>query len=89
MAFLFRLETIDGDPAEPATLTSAVPNWGPGDTIPLGQHRTLRAVGVRHDDADNRPTLGLAVHVQDVVERLAHTVWARSRPQSRAIWLCG
>jgi hypothetical protein len=38
MAFLFRLETRDGAPAEPPTLTSAVPNWGPGDTIPLGSH---------------------------------------------------
>lgn len=27
MAFLFRLETEDGEPAEPATLNSAVPNW--------------------------------------------------------------
>jgi hypothetical protein len=33
MAFLFRLETADGAPAEPPRLTSAVPNWGPGDTI--------------------------------------------------------
>jgi hypothetical protein len=40
MAFLFRLETRDGTPAEPPTLTTAVPNWRPGDTIPLG-HRTL------------------------------------------------
>lgn len=39
MAFLFRLETIDGMPAEPATLHSVVPNWRAGDTIPLG-HRT-------------------------------------------------
>jgi hypothetical protein len=31
MAFLFRLETADGALAEPPTLTSAVPNWRPGD----------------------------------------------------------
>jgi hypothetical protein len=51
MAFLFRLETVSGAAAEPATLTSAVPNWRAGDTIPLGR-RTLRVVDVRDDDAD-------------------------------------
>jgi hypothetical protein len=56
MAFLFRLETADGAPAEPATLTSAVPNWGPGDTIPLGR-RTLGVVGIRDDEADQPPVL--------------------------------
>jgi hypothetical protein len=51
MAFLFRLETVSGAAAEPATLTSAAPNWRAGDTIPLGR-RTLRVVDVRDDDAD-------------------------------------
>jgi hypothetical protein len=37
MAFLFRLETLDGEPAEPATLNRAVPNFGAGDTIPTGE----------------------------------------------------
>jgi len=57
MAFLFRLETTDGGPADPPTLTSAVPNWSPGDTIPLGRNRTLRVVSVRDDDADQPPVL--------------------------------
>jgi hypothetical protein len=39
MAFLFRLETRDGMLAEPPTLTSAVPNWSSGDTIPPGAAR--------------------------------------------------
>ena len=56
MAFLFRLETIDGVPAEPPTLTSAVPNWRAGDTIPLGA-RTLRVVDVRYDEADDASVL--------------------------------
>jgi hypothetical protein len=56
MAFLFRLETLDGVPAEPATLNSAVPNWGAGDTIPLGK-RTLVVIGKRDDDADQPPVL--------------------------------
>jgi hypothetical protein len=55
MAFLFRLERTDGVPAEPPTLTSAVPNWSSGDTIPLGAGRTLRVVEVRNDDADRPP----------------------------------
>ena len=54
--FLFRLETIDGDRAEPATLEAAVPNWDAGDTIHLGD-RMLRVVGVRDDDADQPPVL--------------------------------
>jgi hypothetical protein len=56
MAFLFRLQTADGAPAQPPTLTSAAPNWRPGDTIPLGR-RTLRVVGVRDDEADQPPAL--------------------------------
>lgn len=56
MAFLFRLETKDGTPAEPPTLSSAVPNWGMGDTIPLGP-RMLRVVDIRDDDAEQPPVL--------------------------------
>jgi hypothetical protein len=59
--FLFRLETADGAPAEPSTLTSAVPNWSPGDTIPLGQ-RTLRVVSVR----DGEPPVSI---VEDMAGR--------------------
>jgi hypothetical protein len=61
--FLFRLETTDGDPADPPTLSSAVPNWSSGDTIPLGR-RTLRVLDVRDDDADEPPVLV----VEDVAE---------------------
>ena len=39
MAFQFRLEHEDGTPADPATLKAAVPDWRPGDTIPLGRGR--------------------------------------------------
>jgi hypothetical protein len=53
--FLFRLETTDGEPAEPPTLSCAVPNWKEGDRIPLG--RTLRVVGKRDEDADQPPVL--------------------------------
>jgi hypothetical protein len=54
--FLFRLETPEGAPAEPPTLSSAVPNWQVGDTIHFGA-RTLRVVRVRDDDADQAPVL--------------------------------
>jgi hypothetical protein len=43
MAFLFKLEHEDGTPAEPSSLSSAVPNWSPGHLIHFG-HRTLRVV---------------------------------------------
>ena len=54
--FLFRLETVEGEPAHPPTLSSVVPNWRAGDTIPLGL-KTLRVVRVRDEDADQPPVL--------------------------------
>jgi hypothetical protein len=44
--FFFKLELEDGTLANPPTLDTAVPNWSPGDTIPLGRE-TLRVVEVR------------------------------------------
>jgi hypothetical protein len=55
-AFTFKLEHADGTPADPATLKTAVPNWQPSDTIPLGG-RTLRVVAVVDHDADRMPVL--------------------------------
>jgi hypothetical protein len=52
-AFVFRLETADGAPADPPGIESAVPNWRAGDTIPLGARRTLRVVDVGYDEADD------------------------------------
>ena len=54
--FRFRLETADGAPAEPSTLSAAVPNWPIGSTIHVGR-RTLRVIGRRDDDADQPPVL--------------------------------
>ena len=56
MAFLFKLETTDGVPAEPPRLSSAVPNWKAGDIIPLGP-KALRVVGIRDVYADQAPVL--------------------------------
>ena len=50
-SFAARLEHEDGTPADPPSLKTSVPNWGPGDTIPLGQGRTLRVIK-RRDDSD-------------------------------------
>ena len=54
-AFTFTLENEDGTPADPPTLKTAAPNWRHGDTIPLGNGRTLRVVGIRpgRDEADD------------------------------------
>ena len=57
MAFMFRLEQEDGEPADPPELRSAVPNWRAGDTIHLGRDRELRVVDVRDDDSDRAPIL--------------------------------
>jgi hypothetical protein len=43
-AFLYRLEQEDGTPADPPTLTTAVPDWRPGDTIPLGRERICESL---------------------------------------------
>jgi hypothetical protein len=47
MAFMFKLEQEDGTPADPPTLDTAVPNWRPGDTIPLGRGKTLRVIEIK------------------------------------------
>jgi hypothetical protein len=49
MPFAYKLQRKDGSPAEPPTFKTAVPNWGPGDIIPLGQGRTLRVIEIRPD----------------------------------------
>ena len=54
--FLFRLETVEGEPAEPPTLSAAVPNWKAGDTIHLGR-KTLRVIELSDYDADQPPVL--------------------------------
>jgi hypothetical protein len=45
VAFLFRLETTDGAPAEPSTFQTAVPNWRVGDEVSLGRDEILRVIG--------------------------------------------
>jgi hypothetical protein len=54
--FLFKLETVEGEAAEPPTVSVAVPNWRAGDTI-HARSKTLRVVGTRDDEADPPPVL--------------------------------
>ena len=58
MLFTFTLKHEDGSPAEPPTFSTAVPNWSPGDTIPLGSDRTLRVIEIRDgSEPDGDPVL--------------------------------
>jgi hypothetical protein len=53
--FAYKLERADGTPADPPVLHTAVPNWQPGDTIPLRAGRMLRVIETRF--ADEEPVL--------------------------------
>jgi hypothetical protein len=50
----FRLEQADGTPADPPSITLAVPSMRVGDTIPLRRGEAFRVVGVV---AGDDPTL--------------------------------
>jgi hypothetical protein len=72
MYFAYRLEREDGSPAVPAVLQTAVPNWRPGDTIPLGAGRTLRVVGTRlKESPDGDPVPVLVVETYNRSRRKA------------------
>lgn len=51
-SFTFTLEQVDGTPATPAVLHSAVPDWRPGHTIALGQAGVLRVIAVKPPKVD-------------------------------------
>jgi hypothetical protein len=57
MTFTFKLERLDGTPAELPSFQTTVLSWSPGDPIPLGPNRTLHVVRVRDEDADRPPVL--------------------------------
>jgi hypothetical protein len=54
MAFTFKLETMDGAPADPPLFTTVASQWRSGDTVPLGPGRALCVVGVRSTAVDGR-----------------------------------
>lgn len=59
MTHTFRLERLDGAPADPPSMETTVLAWSPGDTIPLSAGRTLQVVRL-YDDADGVPVLVVA-----------------------------
>jgi hypothetical protein len=56
MTHTFKLERLDGTPADPPSFKTTILNWQPGDRIPLDAKKTLQVVRVR-DDADQAPVL--------------------------------
>jgi hypothetical protein len=44
MTVTFKLERLDGRPAEPASFKTTILSWQPGDRIPLDAKRTLQVV---------------------------------------------
>jgi hypothetical protein len=61
MTQTFKLERLDGTPADPPTLKTAVPDWRAGDTVPLGGGRTLRVVDVKPVKSPNEDAVLVVV----------------------------
>jgi hypothetical protein len=56
--FTLTLQLVDGTPADPPKLTSAVPNWRRDDVVPLGGGRSLRVLArCEGDEPDDDPIL--------------------------------
>lgn len=47
MAFTFKLELANGEPADPPSIASAVPNWRAGDRVFVNPTLTYRVVQTR------------------------------------------
>ena len=57
MTHTFKLERLDGTPADPPSFKTTILVWSPGDQIPLSAGRTLQVVRLRHVDGEELPTL--------------------------------
>jgi hypothetical protein len=57
MTHTFKLERLDGRPADPPTFPTVAPSVGTRRPIPLGASRTLQVVRVRGGDAGQPPVL--------------------------------
>jgi hypothetical protein len=82
----FELRRVDGTPADPPSFQSVAPLWRPGDTIPLGR-RTLRVIGVRHDDGADRRGHGRHVTEGSVTAVIAVIDLPRERFESPVVRL--
>jgi|Tabmets5t2r1_1033131.scaffolds.fasta_scaffold41501_2 hypothetical protein len=63
MTFTYKVERLDGTPAESSSCEKTLLLWSPGNTIPSARTRRCRSAGLGDDDADQAPAL--------VVEELA------------------
>jgi hypothetical protein len=57
MTHTFKLERLDGTPADPPSLETTELVWSPGDRIHISADRTLQVVRRYHDEADDLPVL--------------------------------
>ena len=57
MTHTFKLERLDGTPADPPSFRTTILVWNPGDQIPLSAGRTLQVVRLRHVDGEELPVL--------------------------------
>ena len=88
MAFTYKLEHEDGTPADPPAFQTSVPTWRPGDTIPLGQGRSLRVIDARDaTGSDEDPVLVVAKELEPkadgLVERLGVPTFALDRDREQ------
>ena len=57
MSHTFKLEQLDGTPADPPSFKTTIVAWNPGDQIPLSAGRALQVVRIRHVDEEELPVL--------------------------------
>jgi hypothetical protein len=54
--FTFRMQLLDGTPADPPQLVSAVPNWSVGDPVRVGADVRFTITGVSYDEQTDTTT---------------------------------
>ena len=67
MTFTFKLEQLDGTPADPPSFETTVLRWQPGDTLPLSATRTLQPFAFA--TTTNRPSWSLRICLNRRVQR--------------------
>jgi hypothetical protein len=73
MTFTFKLERLDGTPAEPPSYRTTVSRWSPGDRIPLRRDSTLQVVRVSRPVSPTPP-----------IRRSSGNSSAKNAPQGRS-----
>jgi hypothetical protein len=57
MTHTFKLERLDGTPADPPSFKTTVLAWSPGRQDPISAGRTLQVVRLYQDGTDGLPVL--------------------------------